>query len=284
MKTPTRVLSHCLARGVAITPNNLRTNLAADQRLGYSGMVIVAALINQRYSPEKISQPFQEIGMSGLVCGLIPGNGPNHFRQPGLVLESLWQQARYAAKLAEKGLGPPVLVGPLHTHHRQPLLDNWSESMLYRWLDLVENLLQEFGLFPLYEPLNGVEDSTPQPFQILYKAVAERNSGLQYDTGHAAARCVLMAEFCRLAPKISYLEFANAGRWPLAEAKGINFSAYAQAMADLPDDCLVGVEPFCPKVIKAFGLEELCDTTFSGEEALAQDAAYLQQLGVMEKP
>ncbi|MDO8625766.1 MAG: hypothetical protein Q7R47_06800, partial [Candidatus Diapherotrites archaeon] len=44
--------------------------------------------------------------------------------------------------------------------------------------------------------------------------------------------------------KIGYFEFANVGRWPLDELRGINFYGYVQAMASLPDNCLVGVEPF----------------------------------------
>jgi len=284
MKLPTKVFSHCLAHEVAITPPKLRQMLIADQKLGYSGMVILPLLTKLWYSPNDITQPFQDTGMQGLVCGLIPGNGPSPFDQPRLVLKSLRRQARFAAMLADKNLGSAGLVGPLHTHHRQPLPANWTESMFYQWIDTVDAVLQEFGLRALYEPLNAVEDKTPQPFQTLHKAVMDRASGLQYDTGHANAHGVTMEEFQDLAPKIGYFEFANVGRWPLDESKGIDFGAYAQAMADLPDDCLVGAETFCQAVITTFGLKGLCDTDVSGEETLRRDAKYLQEkLGVIAK-
>lgn len=284
MKLPTNVLSHCLAHGTAITPRNLRKNLAADQGLGYSGMVIVPLLIDPRYSPRQIIKSFWETEMTGLVCGLIPGNGPSPFEQPKLVLESLRRSARFAATFAEKGLGLPILVGPLHTHHCQRLPANWSVGRLHKWQDKLESFLKQFGLSALYEPLNEVEDKTPRPFRALFRAVQKRNSGLHYDTGHAHARKINFAgEFRGLAPKIGFLEFANVGRWPLDELRGIIFESYAKAMEVLPDDCTVGVEPFCQKVIKAFELSELCDTTVSGEATLKRDAAYLQKLGIMAK-
>lgn len=286
MKLPTKVLSHCLAHGTTITPRKLRKILVADQRLGYGGMVILPALIPDSISPKDIAQVFQETKMNILVCGFIPGDGPSPYIQPKLVLKSLQRQASYAAEFANKGLGPAVLAGPLHTHHGKPLPKDWSRGKLRTWLDEVETLLQCFSLRALYEPLNEREDKTPQPFQTLHQLIRTRNwsSGLHYDTGHAQTRGINLAgKFHDLAPKIGFFEFANVGRWPLAESKGILFGSYANAMTDLPDNCLVGVEPFDPKVIQAFGLKKLCDTTVSGEKALAQDAKFLQDLGVMEK-
>ncbi len=284
MKIPTTVLSHCLAHGPSITPEILRQNLMAECALGFGGEVIVAALINQEaHLPKTIADVFYDMEMAGLVCGFNPGNGPDPLGdEAGLVIKSLRSQAEYAIALADKGCGPAAMVGPMHTRHMTPR-PKWPADKFRRWMDKVHALAVELDLAMLFEPLNGVEDGTPEPFQALFNAVRGRELfRLHWDTGHAHARGLSATDLYRMAHKVGYLELVNTGRWPLQNQRNINFREYAGVMANLPENCVVGVEPFDPSVIQAFGLGDLCTTTVPGPECLRKDAAYLCSLGVME--
>ncbi len=283
MKTPSRMHSHFLAHGTMLTPDILRDCLEADQKLGFEAMVIVAALIDQsRYSPGIIADVFEEVGMSGLVCGLNQGDGPDPLGgDEKLVIESLRAQAAYAIALAERDCGPELFVGPTHAKHRtqRPV---WPDSAFDRWIDAVEGLANETGLRVLFEPLNGIEDGTPTPFSTIHTAVCGRKKlGIHFDTGHARAHGLTPKDLPMIADSIGYFEFANVGRHPLYNQMGIDFAAYARSMQYLPEDCEVGDEPFDPSVINAFGLQKLCTTTMSGSECLKRDVAYLRSLGVM---
>ena len=282
MKIPTTVLSHCLAHGPSITPDGLRESLKADKALGFGGMVIVPAIIDPTHTPEAIAQIFYEMKMTGLVCGFNPGNGPDPLGdEASLCVESLRSQAEYAIALADKGCGPATIVGPVHTHH-MTLRPKWPADGFKKWMDKIHALAVELDLDVLFEPLNSVEDGTPDPFWTLYNAVLGREQfGLQWDTGHAYARALTTKSFSHMAHKVGYFEFANVGRNPLDNKLGIDFSSYIQAMENLPGGCVVGDEPFDQSVIQAFGLQQLCTTMVPGPECLARDATFLRSLGVM---
>ncbi len=282
MKLPKGVFSHYLAHAPKLTPTSLRRNLIADQKLGYAGMVIVPAIIPKHYSPTKIAEAYSDVDMGGLVCGFIPGNGPSPFTEPKLVLKNLRRDARFAARFAELELSEPVLVGPMHTHHMQRM-PGWSLAKLEGWFEEMDGLAHEFELTILYEPLNATEDKTPKAFRTLLELVKGNEfRGIHFDTGHAYASNFCSGDqFKAMESEIGYFEFANVGRWPLNSDRGISFETYAEWLPELPDDCIVGVEPFDPSVIKAFGLEKICTTTEPGRSALAMDAEYLRRLGVM---
>jgi sugar phosphate isomerase/epimerase len=285
MNLPTNVLSHCLARGSALNYELLERNLVADLELGYAGAVIVPALLPQNADNDStsIARIYCNINAQGLVCGFIPGNGPDHLgddMQPALDLVAA--QMKFAVALAEVGCGPDLIVGPLHTQHRT-MRPHYPHDRLKRWLDALSHLAEDFGLDVLFEPLNAAEDGTPDAFETIYNAIQEYPIfGLHYDTGHASAWGLGESNIERMAHKIGYLEIVNDGRWPLNHTRGIRFESVALAMRRLPDDCIVGVEPFDQSVIKDFQLAELCRTTVPGPQALVYDAAFLRELEIME--
>ncbi|MEK7208612.1 MAG: TIM barrel protein, partial [Patescibacteria group bacterium] len=241
----------------------------------------VPALIPKHYSANAICEPFQETGMQGLSCGFVAGNGPSQFKEPKLVLKALRRPARITARLAERRLGPPRMVGPVHTHHGQKM-PGWSVDGFFEWGEALSRLAAEFDIEIAMEPLNKTEDKTPQPFGLIHRLIESfERLRMHYDTGHAHAHGIPLAQFCKMLQTIGYFEFANVGRLALSVDKGIDFNAYVRAMADLPADCVIGDEPFDPSVIEIFGLQKICKTKVLGPECLEQDAAYLRKLRVM---
>ncbi len=286
MKLPVgMVLSHCLAYGPELTAAILERNLLADKKLGYKGQVIVPALL----SPDDLANPkslvpvFESTESYGLVCAFLAGNGPDPLAddfQPAL--DSVRPQAMHAVEIAAVGQGRPIVVGPLHTHHRAQR-EIFPFDNLWRWFDALYALAEELDIIFAFEALNPTEDRTPDPFSLLYTECKQRSDRfrLHWDMGHAHSWKLNASTLAVMADVVAYLEFANVGRFPLQLEKGIEFPAIVKAMRHLHDDCLVGVEPFDPSVIKAFGLEALCTTNFLGPTTLAADRAWLGNLGVM---
>lgn len=284
MKLPTAVYSHCLAHGPSITPDNLQACLEADKKLGYRGMVIVPAMIQPGFTPEAVAQVFRDMQMHGLVCGLNAGKGIDPLIGDGwqACLSHLRKQAQYAIALADRGCGPNMMVGPMHTHHMNPRKGGWPEDGFMRWMDKLHAMAIELGIELLFEPLNSTEDRTHDVFQTLWRAVRDREMfGLHWDTSHAFDRNMTPNDMRKMAPKIGFLEFANVDRWPLDMSMGISFLNYVSAMVNLPESCRVGVEPFDPTVIRAFGLGQLYATNVSGAECLARDFLTLGRQGVV---
>lgn len=246
-------------------------------------MVIVAATIDDGFTPQVVAKMFKDRNMTGLVCGFNPGNCADPLKpaESALVIASLRKQAEYAKALADVGCGPKIMVGPLHTHHKN-VRPVWPADEFRRWMDKLQALGVETGLVLALEPLNATEDGTPNAFDTVFEQVRDRDRlGVHWDTGHAHAR-IAGDKFEKMAHKISFFEFANVGRWPLFhEELGIDFESYAKAMGHLSEDCMVGVEPFDPVVIRTFGLERLYPTNFSGPACLRRDSEYLRELGVM---
>jgi len=275
-----------LAHGPSITGESLHESLKKDKQLGYGGMVLVPALIDTLTSlpPTKVAGIFKDVEMTALVCGFNPGHGPDPLEEDesALCLKNIRATAEYAIVLAEQGCGPRIMVGPLHTLHGK-MRSAWPADGFRRWMDKLHALAVELDLMILFEPLNVMEDATPDPFHTLYGAVWNREQfGMHWDTGHAHSHGLGPTDFAGMVSKVHYLEFANFGRWPLdRETFGIDFRGYAEAMVNLPADCLVGAEPFDRSVIKAFKLESLCTTNVSGPDCLRRDAAYLRSIGVM---
>lgn len=284
MKLPTGIYSHCLGHtALPLTPTKHEENLILDKQMGYVASVIVAAIISEGAKLDNFVDIHKKHEMSGIVCGFLPGNGPDPLKddEREQAYESLLPAARLAAKFADAGVGPAVMVGPMHAHHRN--LRSWNSSGFNKWADDLTRLSDEFGLRLLLEPLNSIEDGTPDPFSAITQLAYQRpvQFGIHWDTGHAHARKVEHT-FKARAPQIGHFELANVGRSPLHTHLGINFGAYAKLMKYLPHNCTVGVEPFSQEVIKAFDLRELCYTTVEGPAALESDALFLREFGVMQ--
>jgi hypothetical protein len=273
VKLPTPVLAHCLAYGPRITQKSLRISLEHSQRLGYSGLVIVPAIIEEGFTPHAVTKMFKEMGMTGLVCGFNPGNGPDPLHEEGrdMAIEFLGQQAQYAIALADEGIGPAMMVGPMQTLHMKER-STWPADGFRRWMQKCAAFSAEFGLFLAFEPLNRHEDGTPKPFWTIFDAIKDQELlGLHVDIGHADANGMTVEDLKPMAHKVGYLEFANRGRWPLQQGMGIDFPTCVAGMTHLHDHCQVGNEPFDGSVIKTFGLGRICTTEISGQECLRRE-------------
>lgn len=286
LSLPTPVLAHCLAFGPSLTPDILRTSLEASLKLGYDGLVIVPAIASPDLTPELTAEIFGEFQARALVCGFLSGNGPDPIEGGEGVIklarESIKSQALFASVLADAGWSNHRMVGPMHTVHRK-MRPGWNgprkkelNAKLECWIDVLNDLGGEHFLDVCLEPLNPIEDHTPDPFRTLDRMVMKRlNVMLHWDTGHAFAHKMSLPEFMALAPQVGFFEFANVDRQPLHHALGIDFLGYTKEMGRLPNDCDVAYEPFDPSVIKAFALEELCPVTTTGSDCLKMGAAYL---------
>jgi sugar phosphate isomerase/epimerase len=280
-----KVYSHCLAYGTTVTAKNLRAHLKHSKKLGYKGMVIVAALIDKELVPARLAEIFYEEGMETLICGFVPGGGPDPFTSAGepQVIESLYKQMLYVKACHKVGVGPNAMIGPIHTWHMNHRDGKWDEKDLVIWLSSLQRFAERCDTEIWLEALNGTEDATPDAFHTLYRLIASHNRlYLHWDTGHAHWWNLNAVEMVKMAEEVRYLEFANVGRNPLDMPLGIEFGKYAEALAGLSSDILVGDEPFDPTVITAFGLQALCDTQVPGDQCLVADAQFLQHLGVME--
>lgn len=289
MKLPTNVYSHWLAYpNVMMDEPGLRAALAHSRDIcGYGGMVFVPALVHESLTPKKVALIYRDEGMLGLACGLNAGNGPDNLKEGFLAaFENLKLQAQFAVALAEESVGPKMMAGPMQAHHRTQRPD-WTSNNLsssYRaWLSLVNDIGKMYGLQMCCEVLNEIEEGTPDPYNTLARTIVEggfTNVGLHLDIGHFHMRGMTMEDFERLAPITGLMEFANMGRRPLHHKTGIRFLEFVKRMHLLRDDCQISDEPFNAAVIKAFGLESLCDTTIDGLNCLQMDAAYLEMIGV----
>lgn len=287
MKLPRSVLSHWLGYpNVTMEEPGLRAALTHSRDVcGYDGMIFVPALVHESLTPKKVALIFRDEGMTGLACGFNAGNGPDNLKESSLVaFENLTQQALFAVALAEESVGPAVMAGPMQAHHRNQRPD-WVSGNLnqsYRsWLKRVNTIGKTYDLRMCCEVLNEAEEGTPDPFNLLHRTIADddlTNVGLHLDIGHFHMRGMTMEDFERLAPITGLLEFANMGRNPLHHKKGIRFLDFVERMHLLREDCQLSNEPFHAAVIKAFGLESLCNTTTDGLECLQMDAESLEKL------
>lgn len=281
MNRTVQFFSHCLAHGPLVTREILLRTLLHDRSLGFTGQVIVAPLI--RESTPAVISAFRERQMAALVCGFLSGDNPDPWEDPSGALEALKPQIALAGELAAEGVGPKMMVGPTHTLHRKARPNGNNERGIERWFWEFSEALRAADLSACVEPLNRTEDGTVDPFETVFDYIRHRdNLFLQWDTGHAHARGHRAESMLRMADKIGYLEFANVGRHPLCADKGIDFRAYADTLPHLTNCALFGDEPFDQSVIEAFGLQNLCDTTTPGPQALELDADFLRgTLGVM---
>ena len=278
MKTK-QVLSHCLARGVMITEESLTESLRADKKLGFCGTAIVPALIDENTTHAQIMNTLIKEDMKTVVVGFNAGDGPSPMKDDEWesALKNLRGTARLIARLAGADRTPPLMVGPVHTHHGQDLPEDWDQSKFDRWMEALQGLAEDFEILVAPEFLNPTEDKLEYPFMKIKEAVLNHDRlRFHWDTGHAHSRGLDHRNMAGVTDKIAYFEMANVGRSPLAKAKGINFPSYFKNLDSLPEDCLFGNEPFCQAVIEAFGLKELCDTDVDGPETLDQDAQYLK--------
>lgn len=286
LSLPTPVLAHCLAFGPSLTPDSLRRSLEASLDMGYNGLVFVPAIATPDLTPELVAAIFGEFKAQGLVCGFLSGNGPDPIEGDDSAIkqarENLQKQALFASILADAGWSNHRMVGPMHTVHRK-MRPGWDgprkkdlNAKLERWVDVLNDVGGELFLDMCLEPLNPVEDGTPDPFRTLDRMVMKQlNVRLHWDTGHAFAHKMSLAEFMAIAPQVGFFEFANVGRQPLHHDLGIDFLGYAKEMVRLPNGCDVAYEPFDPSVVEAFALQELCPVTTSGPDCLRMGAAYL---------
>jgi|GEM_PF-1341060 len=286
LSLPAPILAHCLAFGPSLTPDSLRRGLESSLDMGYSGMVIVPAIASSDLTPERTADIFGKFKAQGLVCGLLPGNGPDPIEGDEAAIqqarEIIVSQARFASVLADAGWSNHRMVGPMHTLHRKMRL-GWDgprkkelDAKLERWINILNDIGGELFLDICLEPLNPVEDGTPNPFWTLDRLVMRQlNVRLHYDTGHAFAHKMSLVDFMAMAPQVGFFEFANVGRQPLHHELGIDFAGYAKAMGRLPDGCDVAYEPFDQSVIEAFDLGALCPVTTPGPDCLKMGQAYL---------
>lgn len=283
MKLPTKVLSHCLAHGPAVTPEILSRTLPHDRELGYRGQVIVAALALDQ-PLDGIIDAFQRENMTALVCGFMAGNGPDPLEDKEAALAALYPQMVLARELYLSGVGPNGTVGPMHTHHKRPRArTNFDFEALGYWAHAVDALREEIGLeWAAFEPLNAEEDGTPDAFDTVSGIVSDKpNLGIHWDSGHAHSWSLSDWDMVQLGGKVRFCELTNVGRSPLTRGRGIDFGRYFASLPRLPDGCLVGVEPFDPSVIEAFDLRSVCDTKVLGPACLTSDADYLAASGVL---
>lgn len=301
MKPTNTLFSHCLAYKPDLSPPALRKNLLHSQSHGYTGMVIVPALIPKTILPNEIVRVFKDVGMQGMVCGFNPGGDGNPDPLAGnpqeveACYQELRRQAAFAAELRDNECGPALMVGPMHTKHRQKrhltdkdpsmqsVLQKQFKDSLNHWFDKInEGLPMEFDITLAFEALNRIEDDTPEPFATLATAATDfENLFLHVDSGHADKHNLGIEFFLEHAHLIKYLELANRGRNPLRESRGIDFmSIINRLMPKLNEGTLVGVEPFSLEVIEAFDLRELCDTTTPGPKCLELDMEWCQTFGV----
>lgn len=293
MKLPTIVYSHWLAYpNIKMDEPGLRAALAHSRDVcGYGGMVFVPALVHKSLMPKKVALIYRDEGMLGIACGFNAGDGPDPLKDgTSAAFENLKLQAQFAVALAEESVGPAIMAGPMQAHHqtqRPDWVSNNLSSSYRAWLRLVNVIGRTYGLRMCCEVLNEIEEGTPDPYSTLERAIIEEdltNVGLHLDTGHFHMRGMNMKDFERLAPITGLMEFANMGRQPLHHETGIRFLEFVKRMHLLRDSCHLSDEPFHVAVIKAFGLENLCDTTTDGLDCLRMDALFLESLLVKITP
>jgi sugar phosphate isomerase/epimerase len=287
MKLPIDGLfAHQMSFPDALTPTlaNLRAWLQEAKRLGYKGLVIVPALFdNTKMPPNKVAEVFKEEGMEGIVCGFNPGNSHDPLFQPFSALFELERQASYTVALAKAGCGPRLMIGPVHTHHMhmRPDWGSKENTALASWVGKLSGLAEKLNIKIAIEPLNEIEDGTPDPFGLVHLYMTnEPNLGIHFDTGHAHHRKLGASDLARFASKVFYLELVTSMREICGKGE-VNFKDYGAAMFTLGDDTYTGVEPFDPIVVNTLGLQALCQTSLSGPENLLGSITYLRSIGVV---
>ena len=150
------ILQHCLAYGVTVTLQSIRENWEAGRKSGYGGTTLVPALFGNDITETSLVQTVGELGMKTLLVGFNGGDGPSNLKlaEYQQALENLRPVARMIVALAEKDLCEPIMVGPVHCHHRQLLPMGYKETDLDRWFDCLQKLAEEFGIKVAIEFLN----------------------------------------------------------------------------------------------------------------------------------
>jgi sugar phosphate isomerase/epimerase len=263
----------------------LRSMIRSARKMGYGGLVIVAALIDKALVPKEFARIFKEMGMKCIVCGFNPGDGPNPLDDNGryAARDNLAVQAKYAAAIHDAECGPAMMVGPMHVWHGQKQPGIWDDSKLTRWAQThLFGIAEDFGLTLCIEGLNGVEDKTPQPIKTMFWLVRAVDSPLvraHLDTGHAAWHDYDHTRMAEWAPLIGYMELVNGRRQPCDVPHGIDFPAWKKAMAALPESCHVGCEPFDELIVKTFKVGQVADE-LDGLECAQRDADYFGPNGL----
>ncbi len=290
--------SHHLAHGTACTLAILAAWLAADKSLGYTGMTIVPDLWSgadcAEMTPDAVARVFKEADMTMQVCGFLAGSKHNLQNSLGRqkALEALGWQFEFVKAAVRLGVGPNHMVGPLDIAWMSHKLQGGQKQGFTMknylvWLRALQRFACEKKTRLLIEFLNRNESPNPYPFGNLITGITDLDHlGIHWDTGHAAMLSLDSTDFGRALNHIGYFEAANWGRHPLEEEVAshplIDFSGYFERLDDLSPECTFGVEPFDPdKVIKPFGLGDLCTTPWPGTECLEMDARFLQENGAM---
>lgn len=268
------------------TIENLRSWLQGAKALGYKGLVIVPALFDSTKMPtDVVVRAFKDEEMEGVVCGFNPGNSYDPLTQPFSAIFELKRQAGYTVALANAKCGPRLMIGPVHTHHMhmRPKWGTKERAGLLSWIKTLNTLAGELGISLALEPLNGNEDGTPDPFNLIHQAILEYESlFIHWDTGHALERGLGAENLARCAAKVAYLELVPQQRLVCGDPEGlVNFVEYRKVMGTLPESVKCGVEPFDPAVVKQLKLEALCQVSLSGPENLLASITYLRSINVL---
>ena len=286
MKTPKKSFAQILGFGWRLTYTQLVRHFNKAREMGYVGITLVAALLPDTITPDVLVEIATRTKMQVIICGFNSGDGPDPFEQPDDVKYNLRKTGRYTVALANAGKGPRLMVGPTHTWHCHERPD-WDQRKFEIWTRHLNDLADDLGIQIACEPLNKIEDGTPDAFNTIATAVAHLpHVGIHADTGHIYMlygddwQALLEAA----ASKIWYFELVNVRRAPCDLALGIDFLAYREFMRDkLSDECLVGVEPFAESVVVKFNLTSICQRRVSGIKCLERDMAYFVGLGVFQK-
>ena len=128
--------------------------------MGLSGVTIVPAIIQKSWEDWQIVSVYKKLGARGLVCGFLPGDGPDPHKKDQMkaAANSLRPTFELAASLANAGFGQPDVCGPIHTLHRAK---RTAEDIAMMDVWIYEELLalsKEYGTRVLFEPLNKIED------------------------------------------------------------------------------------------------------------------------------
>ena len=284
MKIPRTIGGHALSRVIGINPLSLAEIIDADQALGLDRTAIVYALIDDGVTDERLISIANERNHKLQIVGFNPGDGPSCWLDEEVAEchANLGDVAGFVAKAVNAGVSEPLIIGPTQTHHGQELPGNFNNVVNDRHYEGLNAIGDMFDVDIACEGLNGTEEKIRHPFERIADAAKKYpRIGIHFDIAHWHSRLFTADGIAAIAEDIRFFEITNVERWPLSVDKGIDFTAYFAAMELLEDDCLIGLEPFCQAVIKAFELTELCKTTYDGPETIESDVQFVKSNGIM---